>query len=110
MGKALVLGLALALALAGGSTAALRLQASLRIVRLEPVTVRGVHFRAGERIQVTLIAQTRRLRRAVASPTGSFTVRFADTSLDPCSAFLVRAIGSGGSRALLKVQPECPPA
>jgi hypothetical protein len=42
---------------------------------------------------------------------GSFVLRFAGIAVDRCNGLTVTAVGSGGSRAALKLppQPLCPP-
>jgi hypothetical protein len=109
--KALGVALLAALALAGLASASTR--PSLRVLRLDPLTVRGTHFRAGERVRVTLrYAETRKTRRVRVSSAGTFTTAFdTTTQLDPCtSGFSVVAVGASGERAVVKVVPhECPP-
>ena len=107
-----VLGMQLAAAPAAAAPAAVP---SLRIADTSPLVVQGRHFRAGERVRVTLVAPALELRlprRVTASPTGRFTVRFDRPRPGPCLGFTVTAVGSGGSRAVVKRPPlpACMPA
>jgi len=80
----------------------------LAVSDMTPFVVRGIHFRAGERVSIVTYARVRSVRIATASAAGAFTVRYR-FSLDRCSAFAVSARGSRGSRASLKFVGECPP-
>jgi hypothetical protein len=106
--KALVAAIA-ALALsapAAGGTAP-----TLRLVRTSPVVVAGSHFRAGERVTVTLVVTKRIVRHVTASQTGSFTIGYGGIQLGHCAGFSLSAVGSAGSRAVVKLpQPACMPA
>lgn len=73
------------------------------------MAVRGLHFKAGERVRLTLLAPSVRVLRATAKATGTFTARFAGVSADRCSTLQIQAIGAGGSRAFLNLKPLCPP-
>lgn len=93
---------------AGG--AAVVTKPSLRATSTSPVTLRGVGFKADERVRVTARIDGARLLRIVrATRTGTFTVVFTGTSpRNPCTmeAF---ASGSAGSRAVLKLSERmCP--
>lgn len=97
-----------AVVLAAASTAAPALSASLRIAATNPLVVQGRHFRAGERVRVTFVAPALELRvqRSVtAAPSGSFKVRFGHPRPGPCVGFTVTAVGTGGSRAVVKRPP-----
>jgi len=87
---------------------------ALRLVSDQPLTVRGVHFKAHERVRVTEHLESAKRTKVVrATSTGAFTVTF-DTSmpLDPClESIRVTAVGGRGSDAALKLpQRACPPA
>jgi hypothetical protein len=71
------------------------------------VVVTGTHFRPGERLTVTLVADGNRTRAATASATGSFQVSFGALPLSNCSAYTLRVIGSKGSR-FIKQQAAAP--
>ena len=64
--------------------------------------MKGTNFKAGERVRVTLVFRGNHTRRAIASPTGTFTVSFGEVQLGHCGGFIVRAVGSRGSTALFK--------
>jgi hypothetical protein len=86
---------------------------SLRLVSLKPFAVGGRHFKAHERVIVTLTVQrTRTVRRATATATGTFRVSFGDVALGRCGSYTVRAAGLKGSVAILKRPPlpACIPA
>lgn len=105
-----VTALALGLALVAGANAAQQ-QASIRIVRVAPLTVRGEGFDAGQRVR--LVATTGRARdRAVAraTGTGTFTARFSMLfAVEPCHGTLVVAVTNpAGVRATTK--RPCRPA
>jgi hypothetical protein len=70
------------------------------------LTIRGTGFRAREAVRIDLIAVENGRRRAVASPTGSFTARFDGVSLTRCDVVRAVAVGSRGSRAGLKYWPS----
>jgi hypothetical protein len=77
----------------------------LRLVKREPLVVRGVHFRAHERVRVVFRSD---VRRTITTSVGTFTVTFLND--DRCTGGLVRALGAAGDRASLRMpQPECPP-
>jgi hypothetical protein len=65
----------------------------------------GSHFRSHERVRATVtVSGARSTQRVRASGRGSFVVDFA-TGVDRCSAVRVLAVGTGGSRAVLKYLP-----
>jgi hypothetical protein len=82
---------------------------SLRVPDVTPFTVKGVHFRAAERIAVTVRVKRRFVHTVTASPRGTFVTRFRTLRLAECQAYAVTAVGNQGSRAFLKVVPLCPP-
>ena len=79
--------------------------ASLRLVGKTPLTVRGEHFQADERVR--LRATLHRATAATARSNGSFVATFGKTTTR-CDRVRVIAIGSKGSHAVLKLLP--PPA
>jgi hypothetical protein len=85
----------------------------LVLVDPAPLTLRGTSFVRGERVRVLVKTQGRTVeRRTVASARGTFSVMFPDVQLHRCSwGFSAQAIGTNGSRAVLKPppQPLCPP-
>jgi hypothetical protein len=95
----------------GGSAArsAATATASLRVARIDPLTVRGLGFRSGERVTVTAsLPRSRRTARVTANGEGAFTVRLGRVRhYDPCQfSLLVQARGSRGSTAISKMPPR----
>jgi hypothetical protein len=72
-------------------------RASLAITSLEPLTVTGRGFKAGE--QVTVRFQSRR-KATTATGTGRLVVRFAGLN---CSGGTIVAVGSKGGRAVANI-------
>jgi hypothetical protein len=109
--KAFVIALALSLTLLGSSAsgAQTRGKATLKLTGGAPLTVRGTQFAPAERVRVAVVGEGL-VRRVTASGQGVFVVRFANMSYDRCNGLIVLAVGSDGSRAVLK-RPElyCPP-
>ena len=94
----------LALALAGVASAGTG--PTLRLASMKPLVVTGTHFKAHERVLVTLRTDTTQLmRHAKATPSGTFRVDFGTVTFGRCSGFTVRAVGSAGSGAVLKRPP-----
>lgn len=96
-------------ALVAGGASPATATPSLRLVDSSPLTVKGVAFKARERVRVTATLESGTLR-AVARATrrGTFVVTFEEISVR--CGFTVRAVGAAGSRATLKLpQPACPP-
>jgi hypothetical protein len=89
----------------GGSEAATK--ASLQVIRQAPLTIQGRGFRARESVRVSAAARQWRLR---ASLRGSFVLTLR--GVDRCKILRVVAVGSGGSRAILRILPlqQCAPA
>lgn len=74
-----------------------------------PLTVRGVQFKAGERVAVRLVVRAGpRVTKAVrAGSRGGWTARFHDVTVR-CGSFVVRATGARGSIAAYTEQlPPC---
>jgi hypothetical protein len=85
-------------------------KAALRVASAAPLKIRGLHFRASERVVVKVIAPKGASARVRADRTGRFGVSFPTVTYDRCSGLLVVATGARGSRATLKrPQPACPP-
>jgi hypothetical protein len=97
----LVLGVA-AITVASASLAGVRsVRPALRLTDGAPLTIRGTHFRAGERVRVTAISLGSATRRTSAGPGGSFVMRLA-IKYNRCSGLTVIARGNKGSRAAIK--------
>jgi hypothetical protein len=79
------------------------------VVDKAPFTVRGSNFRPAERVALLVSVKGRWERTVVASSTGSFVTRFRRLAIQQCSGYFVRARGSHGSYAVIKVMPQCPP-
>ena len=74
-----------------------------------PLAVHGTGFRASERVRVSVTTSTGAgARTAVAGATGAFTIRFTGLKLGSCAMYAIRAVGNDGSRAVVRVVPECP--
>jgi hypothetical protein len=74
-----------------------------------PFTVRGSGFVAHEHVRVVVTANASATRWATTTAAGAFTLRFPTVKLGTCAAFAIRAFGSHGSRAVLRIRPECAP-
>lgn len=98
-----LLVLALLPVAASGSTRTARVTLPSR----SPVTVQGTGFRPSERVAVTVSAKTTHRKSVTASRRGAFRTTFPGFSIGYCEAFAVRAKGSRGSSAFVKVIPEC---
>jgi hypothetical protein len=112
MSKA-VFVLALAALLVGSATAvgsAVERKAKLTVVKGKPLALRGTGFEPRESVRITLLAGIKRnVRRATASPAGSFRVSIAPAA-DGCSLLIAHAVGARGSRASVRFGgPPCPP-
>jgi hypothetical protein len=89
--------------------AQLQQAASLRLVSLHPLAVRGANFRAGERVRVTVFSGRKKVRKSVTAPHRTFAASFA-ASADPCVGALAIAVGNEGSRAVARSMVRaCPP-
>lgn len=95
------------------ATAAATAPPSLRLVGMQPVTLKGRGFQALERVRVTTVVdELRRVRVVRSTPSGAFVVTFASMPFDPCTSSLKAfARGAGGDKASMTVgQRECPPS
>jgi hypothetical protein len=99
-----VLGCTAGTAFGGSETAT---KASLQVIRQAPMTIRGHGFRASESVRVSAAGRQWRLK---ASPRGSFVLPLRGA--DRCKILRVVAVGSAGSRAILRIMAlrQCPPA
>lgn len=81
----------------------------LAVTAVHPITVRGARFLPRERVRVVVTTGAGKGTRYVrASRTGTFAVRFTAVRVAPCPWYVVRATGNRGSRAVLRLMPECP--
>ena len=107
----LVVILALGLALFASSAAPgseSRKKATLKLAGGAPLILRGANFLPSERVRVTISSELRRTKWVTASRAGVFVVRF-EAAFDRCTSGIVRAVGSRGSQAGLKLPPlGCP--
>jgi hypothetical protein len=104
----LVLVLMAAAALAPAAIALPAAAPSVVVTAKSPFTVRGAHFKPNERVRIVAWGDGTASRTVTAGPGGGFVTRFPALALgQPCGAYSVRATGNHGSRAALKVTPEC---
>jgi hypothetical protein len=85
---------------------------ALRTMSSQPLAVRGVHFRAAERVTVRVAAgESVRVHVVRATAAGTFTTTFTAVVLERCSPFVVTARGSKGSVATIRssVFRDCAP-
>jgi hypothetical protein len=114
MSRVLLILVAAAFAL-GGSAGAAQTSGSRALLRLtdtQPVKLTGLHFHSGERVRVTVVAETARRTRLVrATRAGAFVATFSELSTDRCGELSAVAVGARGSRATFKLIPlGCPPS
>jgi hypothetical protein len=104
--RRLLVILAVALVAASAASAA---PARLSVISRDTFAVRGTGFQPGEHVLVVVVANgDRASKRLIAGIRGGFVTRFPSVQLGACPAYTVRATGAAGSRAVLKVMPECP--
>jgi hypothetical protein len=95
-----------ALAFGSASPAAPGSSPALRLVDATPLTVRGTGFAGHERVRLRLKRESGVVvRRAQATATGRFVVRFG-VAVAPCPTWVVVARGGLGSRATLRPDPR----
>jgi hypothetical protein len=102
-----------ALAAGGLAAASTSARPTLRLLRMAPARVGGTDFKAGERVRVVFQRRSTYARRIVyASGRGTFVASFDVAVRSRCLSFRVAAVGSAGSRAVLKFvpRPACMPA
>ena len=92
-------------ALAPTAMAGTAARPSLRLVEDAPLVVRGASFEPQETVlvRVSWRGTPPRSKRVTAGQGGGFTARFRVMGLPACSAMLVTATGTQGSRAALKL-------
>jgi hypothetical protein len=82
----------------------------LRLLSLTPITVHGLNFHPRESVHINVLRPNGQHRLVVnTSPTGTFTARFTNLTVDRCTNLQLQATGAYGDHALLKTRPLCPP-
>jgi hypothetical protein len=95
-----IVGVASAASSEPASNAQAGKRAQLQMMDLQPLTVRGVGFVAGERVHVNAAARGGAYSRTkVANANGVFSVKFPITAGVCRGYYSIRAYGSRGSRA-----------
>ena len=103
--------LALLVALVPTVAFATQAQSRIRVADRNPLVIRGSGFAPGERIRVTVSGPRRLAKTVTAARTGAFLVSWvlAAGEKESCAALAVRAVGTRGSVAAVKVPGiECP--
>ena len=87
-------------------------KATVKIVKLSPLTIRGSGFKPTERVTVKLSAGAKGTARGTATAAGVVTISFPKTKLTACTAYTLRAVGTAGTKVTFKhtVKPSCKPA
>lgn len=94
-----------ALAVAAAASAA---SPKLMVVDRSAFTVRGTTFHAGEHVLVSVnVSGKTYSKRMTAGQAGGFLARFTAVFVPRCASYVVSARGDMGSRAGLRVIPEC---
>ncbi len=113
-GRAAVFAALLATLLGAVATAApaADAKATVKIVKLSPLTIRGSGFKPAERVTLTLSAGAAGRAKGTATATGILRVSFPKTKVTACTAYTLRAVGASGTRVTFKhtVKPSCKPA
>ncbi len=87
-------------------------KATLKIVKLNPLTIRGSGFKPAERVTLTLSAGATGTVRGTATAAGTITVSFPKAKVTACTAYTLRAVGAAGTKVTFKrtVAASCKPA
>ena len=81
----------------------------LSVTDRSPFTVRGVGFAPREQVRVVVSAAGAAATKwAMTGPGGGLVLEFPAVKVGHCPAYIVRAFGAKGSRAMLRFMPECP--
>jgi hypothetical protein len=78
-------------------------------MKRDPLQVQGLRFKVRERVRVTATSATtpKSITRVVrTSARGTFSARLGHWN--HCAALVVKAVGAGGDRAKLMIQPPPP--
>ena len=82
---------------------------ALKLMKRDPLQVRGLRFKVGERVRVTATSATtpKAITRVVRTGAhGTFSARLGHWNR--CGAVVVKASGASGDRARLVIQPPPP--
>jgi hypothetical protein len=82
----------------------------LSVLQWSPAHVHGTHFKAGEKVGVTLVSgKTKARRNVVVSGKGEFTAVFGGiTPLQACGSVVkLVAVGAAGDRSTLSLPTAC---
>ena len=91
------------------ATPARSTKASLKIVKLGPITVRGSHFTPDMRVKLTFSSSSQTVRYRMADRHGTFTLAFHVT-YDRCAGYVITARQRNGTTAVIHgPRPECAP-
>ena len=87
-------------------------KATVKIVKLNPLTIRGAGFKPTERVTVTLSAGAVGSARGTATAAGIVTITIPKAKVTACTAYTLRAVGAAGTRVTFKrtVAASCKPA
>jgi hypothetical protein len=86
-------------------------KATVKIVKLSPLTIRGSGFKPAERVTLRLSAGAAGTAKGTATKTGILTVSFPKTRVTACTAYTLRVLGASGTKVTFKkaVKPSCKP-
>src|SRR3954452_15323634 len=90
------------LAVPAGAGEERQAKAVLHVVRLKPLTVRGVGFQANEKVVLRLTGAGTGTATAKATAAGTVTLTLPKAALTTCSPYVLRATGVSGTTATLK--------
>jgi hypothetical protein len=99
------------LAVPAGAGEERQAKAVLHVVRLKPLTVRGVGFKANEKVVLRLTGAGTGTATAKATAAGTVTLTLRKAAVTACSPYVLRATGVTGTTATLKnvVGAACKP-
>ncbi len=97
--------------LLAAATASAAGKPTLSVVSVRPqVVAKGLGFQPSERVQLRLVGRTVSTASTTASAAGSFRVVLVRPTPLSCGLLVLRAVGSKGSRALVRLgAAECNP-
>lgn len=99
-----------AVAFPAATSASSSTAASLSLLQRQPLQVRGLHFKARERVALTATTQKEHASIVVRTTRrGQFVARFSNFVTNSCAAIVIKAVGGRGDSAKLVVQAP-PPA